>query len=74
MLAAGIVGDGGFDVCAIDGSNPSQRFYWEVKAVRADIEPLLVERRKNEDGILRRRVTTSDPNSDLAAASAWSTP
>ena len=25
------------------GGNPEQRFYWEVKAVRKDIEPLKVE-------------------------------
>lgn len=29
-----------------DSGNPSQQFFWEVKAVRADVTPLVVE--KNE--------------------------
>jgi hypothetical protein len=28
----------------ITGGNPAQRFYWEVKAVRGDLAPLVVER------------------------------
>ncbi len=43
------VKDGKFSVGAIDQNNPSQKFYWEVKAVRADIAPLEVERFKTDE-------------------------
>ena len=46
VLAAGAMADGGFDVRAADGRNPSQRFCWEVKAVRADLAILQVETEK----------------------------
>ncbi len=46
MLAASEVDDGKFDVKMIDRKNPSQKFYWEVKAVRADIGILEVEEQK----------------------------
>ncbi len=46
MLAASGVKDGKFRVRMIEGKNPSQKFYWEVKAVRADVEILEVERTK----------------------------
>jgi hypothetical protein len=42
-LAASAVRNGSFTVRALDGANPQQRFYWEVKAVRSDIHPLVVE-------------------------------
>jgi len=42
-LAASPVVNGRFIVRAIDNNNPSQKFYWEVKAVRADIPKLKVE-------------------------------
>ncbi|MDZ5443111.1 hypothetical protein U2F26_10260 [Micromonospora sp. 4G57] len=42
-LAAGRVRDGAFRVRTVDGSPASHAFYWEVKAVRADLEPLAVE-------------------------------
>ncbi|MEU8263235.1 hypothetical protein AB0C02_21715 [Micromonospora sp. NPDC048999] len=42
-LAAGRVRDGAFRVRTVDGSTASHAFYWEVKAVRADLEPLAVE-------------------------------
>jgi hypothetical protein len=42
-LAASGVEDGGFLVRAITDANPTQRFYWEVKAVRNDVESLRVE-------------------------------
>ncbi len=42
--------DGKFKVKAIDNNNPSQKFSWEVKAIRADIPPLEVERFKNNQG------------------------
>ena len=48
MLAASGVKDGKFTVRMIDRKNPSQRFYWEVKAVRADVEILKVERMKTQ--------------------------
>jgi len=47
-LAASAVQNGKFQARAIDSNNPSQKFYWEVKAVRADIAPLEVERLKTE--------------------------
>ncbi len=40
---------GKFLVRAAAGGNPSQRFYWEVKAVRADLAPVEVERVKPRD-------------------------
>lgn len=43
VLAASPVRDGRFTVRASDGRNAAQRFCWEVKAVRADVEPLAVE-------------------------------
>ena len=42
-LAATEIRDGQFDVHVISGDNPRQPFYWEVKAVRADIDSLEVE-------------------------------
>ncbi len=46
MLAASEVKEGKFFVKAIDDQNLSQPFYWEVKAIRADVEPLKVETMK----------------------------
>jgi hypothetical protein len=43
LLAAGPVQDGAFPVRAADGRNPAQRFCWEVTAVRADVDELVVE-------------------------------
>jgi hypothetical protein len=49
VLAASDVVNGAFNVRAADDRNPRQRFYWEVKAVRADVEPLKTEEYKGED-------------------------
>ncbi|MGH3897914.1 MAG: hypothetical protein ACRDTA_06580, partial [Pseudonocardiaceae bacterium] len=46
-LAVSAVRAGAFRVRATDVRNPAQRFYWEVKAVRADLEPLQVEVEKS---------------------------
>jgi hypothetical protein len=43
QVAATPVRDGSFVVRGAPGCPPDQRFYWEVKAVRADVEPLAVE-------------------------------
>lgn len=43
-LAASAISNGKFSVRAIDNSNNSQKFYWEVKAVRSDIPSLTVEK------------------------------
>jgi hypothetical protein len=43
LLAASEVVDGEFTVRMADGKNPSQKFYWEVKAVRSDVDYLKVE-------------------------------
>jgi hypothetical protein len=43
-LGATRVRDGHFRVRMITPGNPAQRFWWEVKAVRADLPPLVVER------------------------------
>jgi hypothetical protein len=45
-LAAGAVANGRFIVRGIDPRNRKQRFFWEVTAVRADIDPIEVEPRK----------------------------
>jgi len=42
-LAAGAISDGKFIVKSIDNKNTGQKFYWEVKAIRSDIEQLEVE-------------------------------
>jgi hypothetical protein len=47
-LAASRVRDGAFTVRALDDSNPSQEFYWEVKAVRSDVESLAVEVQRSD--------------------------
>ncbi|HET7499525.1 MAG TPA: hypothetical protein VFK02_00925, partial [Kofleriaceae bacterium] len=46
-LAATAITEGRFLVRAITPDNPSQRFYWEVKAVRGDVPALEVELRKD---------------------------
>ncbi len=46
-VAASYVKNGQFTVRAIDNNNPSQKFYWEVKAVRSDVPPLQVIRPAN---------------------------
>ena len=46
MLAVSGIKDGKFTVKMIDRKNSSQKFYWEVKAVRADVDILKVERMK----------------------------
>ncbi len=51
-LAASNVTNGKFSVRMIDKENPSQKFYWEVKAVRADVEILEVEEVKEFAHIL----------------------
>jgi hypothetical protein len=43
VLAASEVEDGCFTVAAAGEGNPDQPFYWEVKAVRADLDALEVE-------------------------------
>ena len=47
VLAASRIVDGAFTVRSADDSNSRQRFYWEVKAIRADIEPLKTEEEKS---------------------------
>jgi hypothetical protein len=42
------VQDGRFIVKTANQGNPSQQFYWEVKAVRADVPNLVVERPKEQ--------------------------
>jgi hypothetical protein len=43
VLGATAVADGRFTVRAPDHPHPDQGFFWEIKAVRADIEALAVE-------------------------------
>jgi hypothetical protein len=43
--------DGRFAVRSAGGGNGMQRFYWEVKAVRADVAPLVVEKEKADKDI-----------------------
>jgi hypothetical protein len=42
-LSASMIENGQFEVKAIRNLHATQRFFWEVKAVRADIDPLRVE-------------------------------
>jgi hypothetical protein len=53
VLAASPLRDGRFTVRAADGTNPRQRFHWEVKAVRADVERLVVEPEKRARELAR---------------------
>jgi hypothetical protein len=46
MLAASEVADGAFTVRALDDRNAGQEFYWEVKAMRSDVDELVTERPK----------------------------
>jgi hypothetical protein len=62
LAASGIV-NGAFNVRAADDRNPQQPFYWEVKAVRADVEPLETEAHKAED-----RSTTARGLASVGAA------
>jgi hypothetical protein len=48
LYVADEIEDGRFAVRTGDGGNSNQRFYWEVKAVRADVAPLIVEKDKTE--------------------------
>jgi hypothetical protein len=48
MLAASEIKDAAFTVRMIDDRNGAQAFYWEVKAVRSDVEELEVERPKED--------------------------
>jgi hypothetical protein len=54
LAASGITG-GGFTVRAADNRNPRQKFYWEVKAVRADVKPLDSVQPKAQGGVEIRR-------------------
>jgi hypothetical protein len=56
VLAASTITDGGFTVRSADNRNPRQEFYWEVKAVRADVDSLQVQQPKvaGTAGIRRR--------------------
>jgi hypothetical protein len=53
QLAASRVIDGKFSVRS---TRPSQRFYWEVKAVRDDVKPLEVEVKASKDGDTHERM------------------
>jgi hypothetical protein len=45
-LAASAIERGAFSVRTIDGANPDQSFYWEVKAARIDPDAFDVELHK----------------------------
>ncbi len=45
------VENGRFTVRTAQGGDPAQRFYWEVKAVRADVPHMQVERDKPEERV-----------------------
>ena len=47
-LAYSPVRDGRFRVRSIDGRNPAQAFSWEVKAVRKNVSPVVVEPKRDE--------------------------
>ncbi len=46
LFVSGEIKDGKFEVKTTKDGNQNQAFYWEVKAVRADVDPLVVERNK----------------------------
>ena len=54
LLAGSEIRDAGFEVHAADGAAGDEGFYWEVKAVRADIDELEVEVGKAEAADARR--------------------
>jgi hypothetical protein len=61
MLAASEIVDGAFTVRAADDRNPQQKFYWEVKAVRADVERLEIEQPKDKGSAGTRRHRAEEP-------------
>jgi hypothetical protein len=70
VLAASQITGGGFTVQAADDRNPQQKFYWEVKAVRADVAPLAVEQPKDEGNAVIRRHRVEFPATAAEPAAA----
>ena len=52
LFVAGKIEDGRFIVETTDYGEPDQKFFWEVKAVRADIDPLAVEIAKEDNSAI----------------------
>ncbi|MDQ1677841.1 MAG: hypothetical protein QOC93_2985 [Actinomycetota bacterium] len=68
-LAGSSIRCGGFEVRALDGANPAQRFYWEVKAVRADVDALKCDIAKGSLGVKEERLPRNvDDDASLAAS------
>ncbi len=59
ILAATEVVNGHFKVRTSDGSNPAQRFFWEVKAVRADVDRLEPEIAKDACAVVSHQRVVS---------------
>ena len=70
VLAASHITRGGFTVQAADDRNPQQEFYWEVKAVRADVAPLDAEQPKGQGNTVIRRHRVEFPATAAEPAAA----
>lgn len=53
LYLTGGVKEGTFTVKTATGGDANQRFYWKVKAVRADVDPLVVEKAKGSINLAR---------------------
>lgn len=59
LYVADEIQDGRFTVRTAAGENLNQRFYWEVKAVRADVPQLVVERMKENPKIAQNLIESN---------------
>ena len=66
MLAASEIQDGKFTVRSTTNANPSQDFYWEVKAVRADVQVLKAEPAKISATAASREIALENLSAPVA--------
>ncbi|MER5705022.1 hypothetical protein ABT023_24160 [Micromonospora sp. NPDC002296] len=67
-LAASRVTAGEFRVRTVDGSKASHAFFWQVSAVRADLDPLVAEVPAAAPHTVRPAPAATDPTPDPASA------
>ncbi|MFI1195126.1 hypothetical protein ACH4T9_17940 [Micromonospora sp. NPDC020750] len=67
-LAASRVTAGEFRVRAVDGSKASHAFFWQVSAIRADLDPLVAEIPAAAPHTVRPAPAATDPTPDPASA------
>ncbi|WP_433350005.1 hypothetical protein [Micromonospora sp. CA-111912] len=67
-LAASRVTAGEFRVRTVDGSTASHAFYWQVSAIRADLDPLVAEVPAAAPHTVRPAPAATDPTPEQASA------